>query len=116
MHWPREVGDLGVGGVSYLELLILCEKWAGENAVPFGRRAGRPISVLAVPFGPGIDIWRSRCFLGSIFRFLAGCLVDWLGSCLAVSVLIIVGCGMFAGRSVGMVLLLVQERRQILPS
>ena len=36
LHWPRDVGDLGVGGVSYLELLILYEKWAGERLVVEG--------------------------------------------------------------------------------
>ena len=76
LHWPLGVGDLGVGGVSYLELLILYEQWAGErlvieSALPFARRAGRPISVSAVPVGPGIDIGRSCRFLGSLFRFLA---------------------------------------------
>ena len=40
VHRPREVGDLWVGGVSYLERLILYERWAGrrlvlEIAVPF---------------------------------------------------------------------------------
>ena len=75
LHWPQGAGDLGVGGVSYLELLILYEMWAGERlmvegAVPVGRREGRPISVSAVPFGPGIDIWRSCRFVGSLFRFL----------------------------------------------
>ena len=43
LHWPCGVGDLGIGGVSYLELLILYELWAGERlvpevAVPIGRR------------------------------------------------------------------------------
>ena len=75
LHWPCDARDLGVGGVSYLELLILYERWAGErlmveSAVPHGRREGRPISVSAVPVGPGIDIWRSCRFLGSILRFL----------------------------------------------
>ena len=56
-----------LGGVSYLELLILYEKWAGErlvieSAVPFANRVGRPISVSAVPVGPGIDIGRSCRF------------------------------------------------------
>ena len=54
---------VSVGGVSFVELLILYEQWAGERllleaAVPKSRRVGRPISVSAVPFGPGIDIWR----------------------------------------------------------
>ena len=30
-----------------------------EKAHPRYLRPGRPISVSAVPFGPGIDIWRS---------------------------------------------------------
>ena len=47
--------DLGVGGISYVELLILCELWAGERLVlekahPRYLRHGRPISVPAVPF------------------------------------------------------------------
>ena len=61
LHWPVAVGDLGVGCVSFVEMLILYELWAGERlslekAVPRHRRVGRPISVSAVPFGPGIDI------------------------------------------------------------
>ena len=76
-HCPRDVGDLGVGGVSFLELLILFESWAGERlvlekAVPSGRRAGRSISVSAVPVGPGIEMWRPCRFLGCILRFWAG--------------------------------------------
>ena len=31
MHWPVGGADLGVGGVSSGELLILCELWAGER-------------------------------------------------------------------------------------
>ena len=31
LHWPVGVLDLGVGGVSYVELLILYELWAGER-------------------------------------------------------------------------------------
>ena len=64
LHWPVGGADLGVGGVSYVEVLILYELWAGEKltlekAHPRYLRPGRPISVSAVPFGPGIDIWRS---------------------------------------------------------
>ena len=33
LHWPDSGADLGVGGVSYVELLILCELWAGERLV-----------------------------------------------------------------------------------
>ena len=52
-----------------------CELWAGERlslekAHPRYLRPGRPISVSAVPFGPGIDIWRSCRFIGSLMRSL----------------------------------------------
>ena len=75
LHWPADECDLGVGGVSYVELLILYEPWAGERlqlekAVPRYRRHGRSISVSPVPFGPGADIWRSCRFLGALFRGL----------------------------------------------
>ena len=75
LHSPAGAVDFGVGGVSYVEVLILYELWAGErlcleNAIPRHRRVGRPISVSVVPFGPGIDIWRSCRFFGAIFRAL----------------------------------------------
>ena len=31
LHWPVDAVDLGVGGVSFVELLILHEFWAGER-------------------------------------------------------------------------------------
>ena len=31
LHWPGGGLDLGVGGISYVELLILYELWAGER-------------------------------------------------------------------------------------
>ena len=31
LHWPAHGGDLGVGGVPCVELLILYELWAGER-------------------------------------------------------------------------------------
>ena len=75
LHWPAGGLDLGVGGVSYVELLILYELWAGERlsldkAHPRYLRPGRPISVSAVPFGPGIDIWRSCRFIGALMKSL----------------------------------------------
>ena len=75
LHWPCGMGDLGIGGVSYLELLILYELWAGERlvpevATPVGRRAGRSILVSAVPVGPGTNIGRSCMFFGSVIRTL----------------------------------------------
>ena len=75
LHWPQGGTDLGVGGVSCVELLILYELWVGERlslekAHPRYLRPGRPISVSAVPFGPGIDIWRSCRFIGAMMRSL----------------------------------------------
>ena len=50
LHWPQGGADLGVGGVSYVELLIFYVLLAGERlvlekAVLRYRRAGRSISV-----------------------------------------------------------------------
>ena len=75
LHWPAGGLDLGVGGISSVELLILDELWAGERlslekATPRYLRPGRPISVSAVPFGPGIDIWRSCRFIGVLMSSL----------------------------------------------
>ena len=75
LHWPVHGRDLGVGGISFVELLILYELWAGERLVlekahPRYLRPGRPISVSAVPFGPGIDTWRSCRFIGGLGRFV----------------------------------------------
>ena len=58
-----------------MELLILYELWAGERlslekAHPRYLHPGRPISVSAVPFGPGIDIRRSCKLLGAMLRAL----------------------------------------------
>ena len=41
-----------------------------EKAHPRYLRPGRPISVSAVPFGPGIDIWRSCRFICALMRSL----------------------------------------------
>ena len=59
LHWPVGDLDLWVGGVSFGELLIMYEPWAGERlslekAHPRYLRPGRPISVSAVPFGPNL--------------------------------------------------------------
>ena len=74
-HWPAGGLDLGVGGISYVELPTLYELWAGERlslekATPRYLRPGRSISVSAVLFGPGIDIWRSCRFIGALMRSL----------------------------------------------
>ena len=48
LHWPAGGWDLGVRGISYVELLILYELWAGERlslekAHPHYLRPARPI-------------------------------------------------------------------------
>ena len=83
LHWPSASSDLGCGGTSYLELLMLCELWAGERlqiekAVLRCKRVDRSISVSAVSFGPGIDIRRSYKLLGAMLRAL-GTLLGGLG-------------------------------------
>ena len=75
LSWPCEVTDLGPGGVSYLELLILCERWAGErlrieDAISKFRRLGRQISVSAAPLCPDIDIWKLCRYFGRMMRAL----------------------------------------------
>ena len=59
LRWLATVEDLGVGGVSCVELLILYERWAGERSGVEKAVPEHPISVTAVPFGPCVDIWRS---------------------------------------------------------
>ena len=110
LHWPAEGCSLGVGGVSCVELLILYETWAGERlelekAIPRYRRPGRSISVSAVPFGPGTDIWRSCRFTGALFRGLRDLPFVFDNLFLVILVLITVGCGILGGSGVVMVLL-----------
>ena len=109
LHWPAGVLDLGVGGVSCVDLLLLYELWTGERlslerAVPRYPRPRRSISVSAVPFGPGIDIWRSCRLIGAMMRSLCFLLVVLDGLCLALQVLIIAGFVISVGRGVDMVL------------
>ena len=77
LSWPGEVVDLGAGGISYVELLILYERWAGERllieeSVP---------KLSAAPLCPDADIWKLCRFLGHMFSGpWLGCLVVWVGS------------------------------------
>ena len=57
LHWPVGGADLGVGGVSCVEMLILYELWAGERltwekAHPRYLTPGRPIN-----FSVGCSVW-----------------------------------------------------------
>ena len=65
LHWPADSGDLGHFGISYLEVLILFEQWAGhrllsEKVTRPHVRAHRPISISSVPVSEGIEI-RQGC-------------------------------------------------------
>ena len=88
LSWPTEVIDLLPGLVSFVELLILYERWAGERlkvefSVPMYRRLGRPISVSTAPLCPDAEkrnlcqflatMMRALCRLpGGIGRFIPG--------------------------------------------
>ena len=67
---------MGHHGVSYVELLILFERWIGhrllpEKTIPKSRRAGRHLCVGDSPVSDGVKI-RSGClFIGSMLRSLA---------------------------------------------
>ena len=70
-----EVQTLGLVVSLTLNCLFFLSFGAGERlsleeAHPRYLRAGRQISVSAVPFVPGIDIWRSCRFIGALMRSL----------------------------------------------
>ena len=61
LHWPSGAVDLGHFGISFLELLILFEQWAGhrllsEKVTRPHVRAGRPILLPSVPVSEGIGV------------------------------------------------------------
>ena len=76
LHWPSGYVDLGHFGISFLELLILFEQWAGhrllsEKVTTPHVRAGRPILLPSVPVSEGIEIRHGCQFLSSLVRALA---------------------------------------------
>ena len=80
LHWPSGSVDMGHFGVSFLELLILFEQWAGhrllgEKVTRPHVRAGRPISVPSVPVSEGIEIRHGCQFISSLVRALGSFLV-----------------------------------------
>ena len=75
-HWPSGSDDMGHFGVSFLELLILFEQWAGhrllsEKVTGPHVRANRPFLVPSVPVSEGIEIRHGCQFLSSLVRALA---------------------------------------------
>ncbi len=76
LHWPSGSVDLGHFGISFLELLILFEQWAGhqllsEKVTRPHVRAHRPILIPSVPVSEGIELRHGFPFLSSLFRALA---------------------------------------------
>ena len=97
LHWPSSSVDLGHDGISFLELLILFEQWAGhrllgEKVTRPHVRAGRPISVSSVPVSEGMEIRHGCQFISSLVRALVSFLVGWVDSCLVRLALTCPGC------------------------
>ena len=76
LHWPSGTEDFGHLGISFLELLILFEQWAGhrllcEKVTRPHVRAHRPILIPSVPVSEGIEIRHCCQFLSSVLRALS---------------------------------------------
>ena len=105
LHWPVGDLDLGVGGVSYVELHINYEPWAGERLSL--EKAHPRYLVQGAQFQcPGIGIWRSCRFIGALMRSLCLLPGGFGGLSRALLVLIIVDFVTLVGQNVVMVLLL----------
>ena len=84
-----------MGGVSFVEVLILYERWVGERlllgtALPKYQRRGRPIIVTVTSGVAEMVIWRSYRFIGALFRALkdlpGGLVVSFLAKLVAITV------------------------------
>ena len=76
LRWPQGLNEMGKFGVSYLEVLILFERWIGhrlllEKTVPSKSRPGRVIHVGTSPISDGVQIRLGCQFIGSLFRCLS---------------------------------------------
>ena len=105
LHWPAGGSDRGVGGVSYVELLILYELWAGERLElekAFLDTAGLVaqfqcrlfLLVQALIFGVQVG------FLGLCFEVFGTCRSGFGVLFLVILVLITVGFGTLGGSGV----------------
>ena len=99
--------DMGHFGVSFLELLILFEQWAGhrllsEKVTRPRTRANRPILIPSVPVSEGIAIRHGCQFISCLVRALAK-LVGGIGRFLPGGI----GSHMSRGISVGISVLMV---------
>ena len=98
LHWPSGSVDFCHFGISFWELLILFEQWAGhrllcENVTWPHVRANRPILIPSVPVSEGIAIRHGCQFVILVAWFvpLLSCLVVLVGLYLANLVLICLG-------------------------
>ena len=76
LHWPSGSDDLGHFGVSFLELLILFERWAchkllSDKVTSPHVRADRPTLIPSVPVSEGIEIRQGCQFISSLMRALS---------------------------------------------
>ena len=76
LHWPLVLLILGHFGISFLELLILFEQWAGhrllgEKVAGPHVRANRPILIPSVPVSEGLESRHDCQFNSSLVRALS---------------------------------------------
>ena len=71
LHWPVDAVDLGHLCVSFLELLILFEQWAGHRLLSEKVTANRPVLIPSVPVSEGTEIRHGCQFLSCLVRALA---------------------------------------------
>ena len=108
LHRPAAGADLGVGGVSFVKMLILCELWAGERLV-LEKAGPRCIGDQGVQFQCRLFLLVQALIFGApagTLEHFSGhfllCLVVLVDSCRALLVPITAGFGILGGRSVAM--------------
>ena len=109
LHWPVAGADLGVGGVSFVEILILYKLWAGERGFSW-RRLLPGIGGLDGQFQCRLFHLVQALFLAFVqvhwvrfFELCVLCLVVLAGSSRAMLVVINAGSGTLGGKSAVMV-------------
>ena len=75
LRFPEGLNEMGKFGVSYLEILILFEKWMGhrllpEKTVTIPNRPGTAVHIGTSPVSDGVQIRVGCQFIGSMFRSL----------------------------------------------
>ena len=75
LHWPQDTSDFGKFGISYFELLLMFEVYAGHRlqtvfSVRSHLRSRRPLAFSGFSVGIGQEIRHGCQFLHSLFRAL----------------------------------------------